>query len=206
MTHLCLQVINLDSSNNTTEMKAFCFVPTRCGNLVPLKHVYTSWRKNGVSSRLFPEDHRATGSSFPVFKRSLSSTTEEAFLALSDPVQILLLHTLFSALLPEIPNEPPFKIQFAAAEGVTNDPDHTQWTDILFTDQIKLASIMFYMKHNQHDANSKMIEHCIVQQNQLLVAISLEQGTYAFEIKETGHEPMKPVLSRMIVLDGSFEF
>jgi len=214
-----LQVVIGNSIEEESGKTCCCYVPTRCGHLVPLKFVYTSWKRDGVSSDFFL-DH--VPSPLPVFRGSPSSKES---LILSDPTQILLLHSLFSTL--GIPNEPPFKLQFKPRQDDTNhapttttiavnststseiimedSDDQQKWTDIVFTDQVRLASIMYYMKHNQRDANSRMIEHCIVQHSQLLVTISLEQCTYAFEVRETKNEPMEHTPSRLVVMDGSYE-
>lgn len=164
-----------------------CLVSTRDGVLVSLKYVYCSWKKDRFAT--------VPGRQLPAFKDP--SGTE--MLTLSSPTQIALLNTIFLEL--GFSNEPPFKLQF---KKEINDP----WKDINLNDQIKLASVMFSMQHNLSETPDKrMTEHRIVQDNQLLVSVCLFQpNKYSFEIKEIKNEIMNPLISRMLVLDDSFEF
>ena len=194
------EMIYTDTPHNTQVLinpseseRKVCFVPTCNGRLVSLRDVYTSWKQNGIAGALQDHVH------FPAF-RVHSSSAETT--SLMDPRSILLFRTLFSEL--GILNEPPFKIQVGQEEAVSNQGEEI-WTDIIFTDQIRVASVMYSMKHNQRDTNEKMVEHRIVQNNRMLMTISLEQSIFSFEIKEMACEPMKLIPSRLVVLDGSFE-
>jgi hypothetical protein len=163
-------------------------VPTRDGNIISLKHVYTSWNRDGVTSRIVYDTH------LPPFK----APGMKDLSALTDPSQILLIHTIFREL--GYPSEPPFKVQYK--KDITNEET---WTDINLADQIKIASVMYYMKHKQRDENSREVEHRVIEENKLLVAISLERRTFGFVIKDTSSVPMKTIPSRFIMIDGAFE-
>jgi hypothetical protein len=152
-----------------------CPVPTRGGKLVSLKHVYASWKKSttvlGVEG-------------LPPFIVPNSTDT------LADPNQI----SLIRAILKDVTHiDPPFKIQFKKDGG--------EWCDVEFTDQIRIAAVMFYMQKN----NVKLPEHRLLHNNQLLIMISFEHSVFKFEIKEIIGESIQIIESQLIVLDGSFE-
>jgi hypothetical protein len=165
---------------------AVCPVPMSNGYLISLKHVYNSWKKDGVK-------HKSTDwNSIPPFK--LPDSIDRVSLARPD--QILLIHHITLDL--GISAEPPFKVQYNLHD---QDGD---WTDIMLTDQIRIASVMYQMKHALKEV-SKISRHCLVQKNQFLVEISLEQQVFEFKIKEAESNPAREVRSRLIVSDSSYE-
>jgi hypothetical protein len=169
----------MDPVDKTT---AVCPVPTLNGNIISLKHVYNSWKNDGVRN-VTDRD------SIPSFTMPSIPGT----MALAAPCQINLIHQI--SYESGISVEPPFKIQYKPGEG-EEDP----WMDVYFTDQILIASVMYQMKHNK-----RAVERRLVQNNQLFITISLEQQVFKFEIKETAHEPMKEIQCRMMATDASYE-
>ena len=109
---------------------------------------------------------------------------------LADPNQILLIRTILKDVAH---NDPPFKIQFKKDGG--------EWCDIDFTDQLRIAAVMFYMQKN----NIKQPEHRLLHNNQLLIVVSFEQSVFKFEIHEIVGKSHHPIESQLVVLDGSFE-
>ena len=173
----------VDPIDKTT---AVCPVPMSNGYLISLKHVYNSWKMNGVK-------HTSTDwNTIPPFK--LPDSTDNLLLA--HPDQILLIHHI--TLDIGVSAEPPFKVQYNL-EGQDGF-----WRDIMLTDQIRIASVMYQMKHIQPEVG-KISKHCLVQKNQFLVEVTLEQQVFAFKIKEAESNPMKEILSRLIVSDSSYE-
>ena len=117
---------------------------------------------------------------------------------LADPGQILLIHHITRDL--GFSTEPPFKVQY-------KQNHEEEWRDIDLTDQIRIASVMYQLKHTQGDA-SKITNCCIVHQNQLLVEVTLEQKVFEFklfEFKLQASSPIEEIPSRFIVSDSSYE-
>lgn len=153
-----------------------CPVPTRGGELISLKRVYNSWEIDGIETEADEER-------LPAFKDPQSSKTLELVsLKLID-----LFHLVMNDL--RIPNDPPFKLQYKT------EPTG-EWRDILFSDQIRIASTMFQMKHKQV-ANSNM-ENRLVHNNLLLVSIFKDEcNEFKYEIRES-HDLSKTIPSQMI--------
>jgi hypothetical protein len=119
---------------------------------------------------------------------------------LADPDQILLIRDITHDL--GISTEPPFKVQYKK-----NREEEEEWGDIDLTDQIRIASVMYQLKHTQGDA-SKITNCCMVHQNQLLVEVSLGQKVFEFklfEFKLQAPSPIEEIPSRFIVSDSSYE-
>ena len=168
---------------------AVCPVPVRNGYLISLKHVYNSWRNDGVKNRSIDWNI------IPPFRMPGSSDSD----TLADPDQILLIHHITRDL--GISTEPPFKLQYK------KNQEEEEWRDIDLTDQIRIASVMYQLKHTQGDA-SKITNCCIVHQNQLLVEVSLGQKVFEFklfEFKLQASNPIEEIPSRFIVSDSSYE-
>lgn len=173
----------IDPIDKTTSV---CPIPMSNGYLISLKHVYNSWKKDGV------KHSSIDWNTIPPFK--LPGSTDNQTLALPD--QILLIHHI--ALDIGISVEPPFKVQY----NMQGQEDG--WSDIMLTDQIRIASVMYQMKHTQQEV-SKITKYCIVHKTQLLVEVALEQNVFSFKIKETESNPMTEIPSRLVVSDSSYE-
>ena len=175
-------LINVSQAYIYEKDKLRCPVPTRGGKLISLSSVYASWKKNGVVKDW-------TNEAFPPFQ----APNYPGLMALADPNQVLLFHTLLTAAFTT--NEPPFKIQFKKDGG--------EWCDVVFTDQIKIAAVIYRTK--QGERQGKPTEHLIVQNNELFFSVSFVQGVFKFDIKEFIGETMKHIPSRLIVIDATFE-
>ena len=168
---------------------AVCAVPMRNGCLISLKHVYNSWKNDGVKNRSIDWN------TIPPFRMPGSSDSD----TLADPDQILLIHHITRDL--GISTEPPFKVQYK------QNQEEEEWRDIDLTDQIRIASVMYQLKHTQGEA-SKINSCCMVHQNQLLVEVTLGQKVFEFklfEVKLQASGPIEELPSRFIVSDSSYE-
>jgi hypothetical protein len=143
--------------------------------------VYTSWKKDGVLKL-----HDAVGL-LPAFTTPELTTRE---LAPLDQIQSV--HTIMHELFPTM--DPPFKIQFKREGG-------DDWCDIAFSDQVRIAAVMFFMKKTKSTEERRMVHY-----NRFLIAISLDTDVYKFEITEFDGSKHKVLASRLIVTDGNFDF
>ncbi len=166
----------MDPIDKTT---AVCPVPTLNGSLISLKHVYNSWKNDGVGIMLDRDI-------IPPF----TLPNMQGTMTLATPCQINLIHRISHEF--RFSMEPPFKIQYKQEEDDT-------WVDIFFTDQILIASVMYQMKHGPN-----AIERRLVQNNQMLITINLEQQVFKFDIKKAAHSPMTEIPCRLIAMDATF--
>jgi hypothetical protein len=160
--------------------KKLCAVPSRDGVLVLLKHVYTSWCKDGIM-----EMHDSSGLLPPY------TTPDHQLRVLAPLDQIQMVHVILNEFFPTM--EPPFKIQFKK-EG-------EEWCDIVFSDQVRIASVMFYMKRIK-----KKTERRLVHNDQFLIFISLDNNIFKFELVAFDESKQSPTSSRLVVTDGNFDF
>ncbi len=153
--------------------KKLCSVPANDGTLVLLRSVYASWKKDGVV------ELKDSIGILPPFR-----THELKPIVLASLEQIQLVHTILKEFMPAL--EPPFKIQFQDGES---------WQDICFCDQLRIASVMFYMKSSKQTTNRRLVHH-----NRLLITITIEQeGVFKFQITDGDQNPIP---SRLIVTDA----
>jgi hypothetical protein len=155
-----------------------CPVPTLNGSLISLKHVYNSWKNDGVRNVL---------DTMPPF----TMPNVPGIVTLASSCQINLIHQISHEF--GISVEPPFKIQYKQGEDDT-------WVDIFFTDQILIASVMYQMKHGP-----SAMERRLVQNNQMLITINLEQQVFKFDLKNTAQPPMTEIPCRLIAIDPAFD-
>jgi hypothetical protein len=165
----------MDPIDKTT---AVCPVPTINGNLISLKHVYNSWKNDGVRNVLDRD-------TLPPF----TLPNAPGVVTLAPPCQINLIHQISHDI--GISVKPPFKIQYKQ-EG-----EDDTWVDIFFTDQILIASVMYQMKHGP-----SATERRLVQNNQMLITINLEQQVFKFDIKSISS--MTEIPCRLIAMDATF--
>lgn len=192
-TLICSLQVLTDSSQ---EGSTCCPVPMRNGGLVSLKFVYNFWKENGVS--WIPDDQTYPSFNGMLYADNSISVTQY----LSNPSQIQTFHEVFVQL--GLQHEPPFKIQFRDGDDTLADED-TEWSDIIFFDQIRIASIMYHMKCKQEDASQCLIQRRTVQQNQLLITISLHQETFKFEIWKASLQELHPIQCRISSIDPTFD-
>jgi hypothetical protein len=156
-----------------------CLIPTHNGGLVSLDTVYMSWKKH-------VDNHQDL--SFPSFK--IRSSKDQYILA--NGLQIRQMCNILSKMGYNY--KLPFMIQFKmkAEESV--------WSDLNISDQMTAAYIMYYMRLNQKEPAEKMTERRMVQDDELLLTLSLnENGEFEIDLRVTEHEPMEIIPSQLIV-------
>ena len=154
-------------------------IPTRNGNLVSLDSVYMSWKTRvGKPQEL----------SFPLFK--LGSSNDHYILA--DALQIEMMCSILSHVGYKY--DLPFMIQYKmkAEESV--------WSDLVISDQMTAAYIMYYMRQTRKEPAEKVTERRMIQDGELLLTLTLnEDGEFDVDIRVTGDDPMEIIPSQLLI-------
>ena len=171
LTHQTQSSLDRYDRENTT-----CPVPARGGWLISLKRVYHSWETEGI-------DTDVTEERLPAFKEPETGKSME--------LVSLDLINLFHLIMHDfgIPNDLPFKLQY-------KNEDDGEWRDIMFSDQIRIASTMFQMKQNHPTKPSTA--NRLVHSNMLLVSIIMDEAkAFKYEIRDS-NDLSKTIPSQMI--------
>ena len=166
-----------------------CPVPTMIGNLVSLKHVYRSWEKESISKI-------SEARPFPFFRDPHSNDV----LALAEPAIVKMINYITADV--GILNDTPFIAQFCLNGDI--------WENFELIDQIKIAAIIFQLKHASSTTTTTAGNACMVHQlmndNKFIVSLSIADSKISFGIKDaTKEEPMTVVIrSRITVVDDKF--
>jgi hypothetical protein len=155
-------------------------IPTRNGGLVSLETVYFSWKTHGIEK---PQE-----TSFPTFK--IPSSSDHYILA--ESLQIILTSSILSRV--GCMYKLPFTIQYKMKA------EDSAWSDLSVPDQMTAAFVMYYMRQNQPEPVTKIIERRLLHDEYLLLTLSLsEDGKFDIDIRLTADDPMEMIPSRLIV-------
>ena len=173
-----------------------CPVPTSCGNLISLKHVYRSWKNERIS-------HILDGQPLQLLFRKPGTRSGGEIFKLAEPAMISLVNLMFADI--GIPNDIPFKIEFKCHPLLTpGGEDDDEWESFTFVDQIKIASIVFQLTH-ENGIKQDAVENRVMNNNRLLVSLKIvDDGKVAVEIRDTTKVPMEFVPHKISVFDAEF--
>jgi hypothetical protein len=173
--------------------KLICPVPTSCGSLISLKHVYSSWKNERISIA-------SDSQPFPLFRKP--GTGGEIF-TLAEPALIGLVNVMFVDI--GIPNDNiPFKIEFQTCGSSGGGSD--KWESFTFVDQIRIAAILFQLNHEDAIKNKNgTVVNRVMNNHKILVSLKIADGKVTFEIRDITKTPMEVIPSKISVFDEEFK-